>query len=129
MTKSLFVNPSKSLHGGIGIRGGLKVGEKMVAAISALQAENSVINLMTYFFQSRNSTTGTEASIVAKFATSQSHRAVHVGTGEPRINAHLLHSVAEQGSQKEIVLKVAEPGGAPIRAADSATVDRMGWRS
>jgi glycosyltransferase A (GT-A) superfamily protein (DUF2064 family) len=97
----LVVERAEPVDAGVGIGGWLKVANEVVALVTQFQASNAILNLLCDR-PPGSAPTGAETAIVAKRAAADRHRAVHVGTGEPGIDADFLNTMAKLLTQVKV---------------------------
>ena len=113
MRERLFIERTKTLHGGVGVRGWLKVGDEVVAFVSQLQTPNPLIDLVENALLGQPST-GAETPIVAKDATALGNRSIDVGASEPSVDADPLHAAAEFLPKLKVVAIHPQTGRPPV---------------
>ena len=116
MCQRFFIDFAQPGQGGIGVRGGLKIGqEARRVAVAAAQPADALVDLLADRL-ARQSAAGAEAAVVAESAAAGGDGAVDVGAGEMRVDAHFLDPAAKRAAQKAVVAGVAQAGGQPVVA-------------
>ena len=105
-----FVERAKAIDGGVGVGGGLEVGNKMIDFVAVLEAADAVVELSEDFFaeiapcgevDQAISAAGAETAVVAEGAAAGGDRPIDVGACETGVEADFLDAAGTKLASQE----------------------------
>src|SRR4029079_2030099 len=102
MREGFLVQWPEPVDGGVGVGGGLEVGQELVAVfVPAAHADNALVDLPQNAGRGQP-TAGAEAAFVAEGAAACRDRAVHIWARKSRVDADFLDAPAKLLSQEMV---------------------------